>query len=305
MKWLKRGLIYSPSKKIPWMRKYGMAPTPFYLEQLGIIRLFMGVSTIDNYGSTSYVDVKADDPSQVLFIEDKNPVLGLGRPGTFDDCGAVPSCCIEIDGRQFLFFIGFQRCVKVPYMLFPGLAISDDGKKFERFSESPIIDRDRHNFFSYAAPCVIFHEGIYKMWLWIGNDWLTINKKLFLNASIGYAESKDGIDWKIIHKDCIVANNQNEFSIGRPWVIHTDGIFKMYYSVRYIKEGYRLGYAESMDGINWQRKDEEIGITVSESGWDSEMICYPSVLNVKGRTYLFYCGNNNGETGFGWAELVG
>jgi hypothetical protein len=78
----------------------------------------------------------------------------------------------------------------------------------------------------------------------------------------------------------------------------------MFYSVRYIDKLYRIGYAESIDGINWIRKDNEIDIDVSQEGWDSEMICYPSVISVKEKTYLFYNGNNNGETGFGYAEIL-
>jgi hypothetical protein len=33
------------------------------------------------------------------------------------------------------------------------------------------------------------------------------------------------------------------------------------------------------------------------------MIAYASVLAHKGRTYMFYNGNNLGKTGFGYAEL--
>ena len=43
---------------------------------------------------------------------------------------------------------------------------------------------------------------------------------------------------------------------------------------------------------------------VSASGWDSDMTCYPSIITVKEKTYMFYNGNNNGETGFGYAELI-
>jgi hypothetical protein len=77
----------------------------------------------------------------------------------------------------------------------------------------------------------------------------------------------------------------------------------MWYSLRRKNITYRIGYAESKDGIHWERKDNEAGIDVSENGWDSEMICYPAVIKVKGKTYLFYNGNNNGVTGFGYAEL--
>ena len=51
------------------------------------------------------------------------------------------------------------------------------------------------------------------------------------------------------------------------------------------------------------RKDEEIGIDVSESGWDSQMQAYPAVLRCRDRVYLFYNGNDYGRDGFGYAIL--
>jgi hypothetical protein len=73
----------------------------------------------------------------------------------------------------------------------------------------------------------------------------------------------------------------------------------MWYSYR--GESYRTGYAESQDGINWQRKDEEAGIDVSPSGWDSEMIAYAHVFNHRGKRYMLYNGNGYGKTGIGLA----
>ena len=49
--------------------------------------------------------------------------------------------------------------------------------------------------------------------------------------------------------------------------------------------------------------DGQVGIDVCSSGWDSEMICFASILDVKGQRYMFYNGNNYGETGFGLAVL--
>ncbi len=66
---------------------------------------------------------------------------------------------------------------------------------------------------------------------------------------------------------------------------------------------YRIGYAESMDGLSWRRMDESAGIDVSSSGWDSEMICYPKVFRHKERYYMLYNGNGYGKTGFGLAVL--
>ena len=44
---------------------------------------------------------------------------------------------------------------------------------------------------------------------------------------------------------------------------------------------------------------------MSEEGWDSEMISYPHVFDVDGKTYLAYLGNEVGRHGFGLAVLDG
>lgn len=62
-----------------------------------------------------------------------------------------------------------------------------------------------------------------------------------------------------------------------------------------------MGYAESDDGMNWVRKDEEIGLDVSDQGWDDQAVCYAAVVDLGGQEYMFYNGNGFGETGFGVA----
>ena len=75
----------------------------------------------------------------------------------------------------------------------------------------------------------------------------------------------------------------------------------MWYSYR--GEYYKIGYAESKDGINWTRKDDEAGIDISKEGWDSEMICYPFVFNHGDQKYMLYNGNGYGRSGVGLAML--
>ena len=120
---------------------------------------------------------------------------------------------------------------------------------------------------------------------------------------IKYAESEDGIHWVRKGIVCINFKYEGETRIARPCVIKEDGIYKMWYCYGFGSYGYKIGYAESEDGIKWERKDEEAGIDVSESGWDSEMICYPFVFKHKGRKYMLYNGNEYGKTGFGYAIL--
>ena len=49
--------------------------------------------------------------------------------------------------------------------------------------------------------------------------------------------------------------------------------------------------------------DDRAGIDVARSGWDSEMITYPEIVEHKGQKLMFYNGNGFGQSGFGYAEL--
>ena len=119
---------------------------------------------------------------------------------------------------------------------------------------------------------------------------------------IRYAESADGIKWKRTGIVCIDFVTRSEHAISRPCVIKENNWYKMWYSYR--GKNYRIGYAESSDGLHWTRKDREAGIRVSRSGWDSKMIEYPFVFDHQGSRYLLYNGNDYGKTGIGLALLA-
>ena len=100
---------------------------------------------------------------------------------------------------------------------------------------------------------------------------------------------------------CIDFKSKDEYAIARPCVLKENGFYRMWYSYR--GEHYRIGYAESEDGIRWQRKDEEAGIDISESGWDSEMVEYAFVFSHDSKKYMLYNGNDYGKTGLGYAVI--
>ncbi|QCU89563.1 hypothetical protein [Thiomicrorhabdus sediminis] len=304
MKWEKKGLIYSPRKNHDWNQKYAILPTPVYIESSNVIRIFFGTTDNQNYGRISYLDVCADNPSEVLYEHDSY-ILDLGEPGTFDDCGVVPSCIIKEgqDNCFNLYTVGFQRTVKTPYMLFAGLAQSQDLSNFQRYCQAPILPRSCSRHISQGAPCVIYEDGIYKMWHWFATKWIEVDGKPFMDYHIGYAESLDAKSWEMRDTACLSPMaERGEFAVARPWVFKMNNKYHMYYSTRYKEKLYRIDYAVSEDGIEWERVDTP-PFDVSEHGWDSEMICYPSIIEANGKTFMFYNGNNNGETGFGYAEL--
>ena len=97
-----------------------------------------------------------------------------------------------------------------------------------------------------------------------------------------------------------------EYAIGRPVVIRHEREWSMWYSYRAHSGGdyYRIGFATSIDGVEWERRDREVGIDVSDEGWDSEMICYPWVFRHLDRYFMLYNGNGYGKSGIGAAILV-
>lgn len=303
MKWQKQGVIYAPQGNLWWAKSYALLPTVDVIDD-SIIRVYFASLDEKRFGRIGYVDLDADNPGHILY-ECEEPILDIGPLGAFDDSGVNPSCVVNVAGSKYLYYIGWQRCERVPYMLFTGLAVSEaDRLIFKKYSSVPVLDRIFTEPFSRAAPFILVENQIFKVWYWSCEFWSTENGWTHYNNVIRYTESTDGIHWNSDSMVCIAPEKMEDYTVGRPWVIKEADIYKMWYSIRSTaKISYRIGYAESFDGINWQRKDEEVGIHVSDNGWDSEMICYPCVVDVRGKRYMFYNGNRHGLTGFGYAIL--
>lgn len=301
MRWVKKGLILEPGR-FDWMVTHAALP---FAENLGgdLLRIYFYGRDNKNRSQVGYADVNLNRPKEILYITEK-PVLRLGSLGAFDDSGVMPSWIVEPNDRKYLYYTGWTVGVTVPFYFYIGLAISQDGgKTFERFSRAPVLERSNVDPYLTASPCVIIEGGMWRMWYTSGVRWEIENDKPKHYYHIKYAESKDGINWERRGVVCIDFKTRDEYAIARPCVIKEGGIYKMWYSYR--GESYRIGYAESKDGINWERKDDEAGIDVSPSGWDSEMIEYAFVFEHKGNKYMLYNGNGYGRTGMGLAIFAG
>jgi hypothetical protein len=64
---------------------------------------------------------------------------------------------------------------------------------------------------------------------------------------------------------------------------------------------YVIGYAESEDGMRFERRDDLAGIETSAAEFDAHALAYPSVFRHDGRLFMLYNGDGNGRTGFGLA----
>jgi hypothetical protein len=190
----------------------------------------------------------------------------------------------------------------VPFYFYIGVAVSDDGgETYRKLSIAPLLERNSIDPYLTASPSVLVEGGVWRMWYVSGTGWEVKDGQPRHYYHIKYAESSDGIDWSRKGIVCIDYQSEDEYAIARPCVIKEGSLYKMWYSHR--GKNYRAGYAESSDGLRWERKDAESGIEVSDSGWDSEMIAYPFVFHDQGKRYMLYNGNGYGKTGIGLAVL--
>lgn len=289
------------------MKSHAQVPTPLVSEEF--IRVYFSSRPEHNLSLTTFVDLDLDNPTRILRLN-PNPILELGRPGTFDEHGIMPSCAVRNGSQVFLYYSGWSRGASVPYTNSTGLAVSDDGgQTFKKLSDGPILAKSTHDPFSATSPVVLKEDDAWHMWYCSGTGWLEIAGKYEHTYDIKYARSKDGIVWEPSAAPVIPQRTEHE-AITRPYVVKSHEGYNMWFCYRGShdfrdgEEAYRIGYARSKDLQQWRREDDAVGIDISETGWDSKMIAYPAVVAVKNRTLMFYNGNGFGADGFGYAMLA-
>lgn len=311
MRWIKGGHIHNPTIDFEWSRSHAQLPIADFIENENKIRIYFSTRDSKNRSRPGFIEVDADNPQKILLIA-REPLLNLGRRGTFDDCGVMPSWIVDYKQKKYLYYVGWNVRNTIPYHNSIGLAISeDDGKTFHKFSNGPLWDRNYLDPYFSGTSCVLIDDNkIWRNWYLSCTEWHMIKGKPEPRYHIKYAESNDGISWKRKGIIAIDYKSDDEGGIVKASVIKINGIYEMWYSYRKSIDyrtnkdnSYKIGYAESNDGIKWIRKDDESGIETSNAGWDSEMIAYPHVIIIKDKMYMFYNGNGFGKTGFGYAVL--
>lgn len=304
MKWRKLGIVYCPDGSMPWAKSHAALPTPILLSP-DLLRVYCYMRDANGVGRPAYVDLNPDNPLQVLSVSQK-PLFEIGRPGTFDENGAIPSAVVPVGNEHYLYYTGFELGTKIRYRLLAGLAISSDGgTTFRKYSETPILERSEEDLFFRCAPFGLWQNNRMRLWYVAGNDWTEVHGKQVPVYVLKYQESADGRRWDGEGRLSLPLSD-DEHGFGRPWVVQQGPEdYQLYFSIRKRSVGaYRLGYAESANGIDWVRKDAEMGLDVSPGSFDSDAIMFSAPIQVGGKTYCFYNGNDFGRDGFAVAELI-
>jgi hypothetical protein len=288
------------------MRTHATLPVVDQLDE-ETLRVYFACRDDENRSRIAGIDLAASDPLRVLRTIPE-PLLPLGQRGTFDDNGMTP-CCIVADGQlRYLYYIGWNPQVAVSYRLAIGLAVSEDGgHTYRGYSPGPLLDRDRDEPFFNTTPCVVLDRDRWRMWYSSCTGWTEVDGRAEPMYHVKYAESEDGIRWKRTGTVCIDYDTSTQ-AIARPWVVRFGKHYVMWFSYRGIADyrtdprtSYRIGLAESRDGLHWDRKPDPAGLERSTEGWDSIMMAYTCILSVRDSWLCFYNGNGFGHSGFGYA----
>jgi hypothetical protein len=301
MRWRKLGLLFAPRGDLHWMCTHAALP---FAELIAgnLFRVYFSARDQEQRSHTAELTMELGSRPRVLDVSSV-PVLRPGDLGCFDDSGAMLSWVTPNGKNRNMYYIGWNRGVTVPFRNAIGLAISSNGQPFQRYAKGPIVDRAACEPHFASNPCVLEDGKTWRMWYLSCTDWDMIDGRPEHRYHLKYAESLDGLCWRRQGIVAIDYRDASECAISRPSVIREQDRWRMWFSYRGRNTTYRIGYAESDDGIAWRRLDHLAGIDVSDIGWDSEMIEYPHVFDHGGARYMLYNGNRFGQSGFGLAVL--
>ena len=311
MKWIKKGHIFKSNNKFEWSKDYAQVPRPLVLNDR--IRIFYATRFFDTnnlpISQTSYIDVDKKDLSKILHIHNE-PSLELGNENSFSQYGIHPTMLVQQNKITYLFYQGWQRGRKYPYITEVGVAKSyDNGLTFIKEGKNPIISKSTINPYYVNGVFFLQKENKYHMFYSSGKEWIKVKNKFESVYQIKSAISSDLINWKMNNEFIIKPKLENECQ-NTATVIYLNNKYHMWFcyrpalDFRNADRGYRIGYAYSDNMLEWTRDDTKSGIDISTyESWDSQMVCYPYVFELDKKILMLYCGNYFGKSGFGYAEL--
>jgi len=236
----------------------------------------------------------------------QGPVLQSGAPGTFDAGGVLSPAVVPVsDDLWFMYYVAYDPTrMRGPVKQHQiGLARSfDRGETWIRVGSEPVLavgPPGSCDGATISSNCVL---RVGETWY----SWYTGISQVPYLASVCLATSADGIHWhKHPHNPVLSYNpyvRTDAFMVATPQVLYEGGVFKMWYNAKGFGAGeqpgeYSICYAESLDGIQWERSPRQPVLSASGVGWDAHMVEYPEVLKLDGKYELWYCGDGYGNIG--------
>jgi predicted GH43/DUF377 family glycosyl hydrolase len=224
-----------------------------------------------------------------------NPVLNLGPATTWDDLHVHSPSILEDGGKVVMWYAGEDGSrTRIGYATIPEI------DNWEKFSGNPVLDVGPGGSWEsehVRSPSIMFDGNIYHMWYggYYNFEW-----------KIGYANSTDGINWNKYPSNPVLSlgspGSWDDKQVLEPVVLFDGGIYHMWYAGDDGTTTRRIGYANSTDGLTWNKYSANPIIDIGTTGlWDDDSI-HPSTVIKNGTTYqMWYHGYDGSNHRIGYA----
>lgn len=299
-RWRRLGSVFVPDRQRSWLFSHAANPQAIKLPHSDLHRIYFNFRDERGRSGIAWLDWRLATNEVISLSE--HPVLLPGREGHFDEDGVSLGNIVVRDAELWCFYVGWNLSVSVPWRNFIGLARGQGEYPLERVGRVPILDRSEADPFSLSYPWVLWDARHSRWRMWYGSNLAWGVQPESMQHVIKYAESVDGLSWQRSGA-VVLPLREGELGLSRPCVlIDPQGRYRLWYAIR-SSQGYRLGYAESADGANWERLDQRLHWLGPVGAWEGESQTYPCVFAAKGVLYMLYNGNGYGRHGFGLARL--
>jgi len=229
-----------------------------------------------------------------------SPVLSPGLRDSWDDLFVTDPWVIFDGLKYWMWYRGGST--KGTFAI--GLATSDDGATWSKFSGNPVLQAgsggsgamlvmtagppapSAGNVFS---PAVLRTDSGFAMWYNEGND------------GIHHATSADGATCVKTKSDSVFGPGEGDYGTPTDCFVLQDGnVLRMWYASLDSEGIRRIGTAESSDGITWTRSGENPVLAPGDPGsWDDGGVGEPSVIKDGDGFRMWFTGERS--TGGSWA----
>jgi len=224
-----------------------------------------------------------------------NPILGSGPGGSWDQNGTSDACVLKDGSTYKMWFAGHNGTA---WQI--GYATSTDGLNWTEYAANPVLANGPDESWDgthVRSPTVVKDDAGYRMWYAGYNGTF---------ACIGLANSTDGVNWTRYDGNPV-------HSPGAKWawdyrsdnsacVLNISGLYRMWYT-GYNGDYYKIGYANSSDGIGWTDFEDNPIMGARAPGFESNSVRNPAVLHNGTTCLMMYTGvNDSGDYRFGYAE---
>ncbi len=261
------------------------------------------------------------DVDRPLEFKRRGVVLDVGEKDAFDAYWCVVARVYRVGNRWHMYYTGRDHSDRgLQSFGGIGLAVSDDGLNFTRYSRDPIVQGNQTAMFPdnrAAAGGVLLTEtaddGLpaYRLYYTLPVGTKNVDPRIDQEKHGAVCHGRDGIHWTdhrvVLSPRRDVPKEDIASTMSCVWC---DGsLYRLLYSGIGTRWGYySISEAYSHDGYDWHRGqgDENLALAPDPaSAWESEMVEYPCLLRENGVNRLFYCGNGYGNTGIGTAVVCG